>query len=184
MPNTENYDWATPTEGGSTGVWDTILNAAFDDIDEDLFAVDERVTALEGFVLASNLFISGYDGIAPSVSGAAKWDNGVEYASINVLNLPYRIPIRNVRAGMRITGFESDGAVAGSRTATVALYRVHGAGATEVSSGHAIGGSTTGLTHDVLANNQYFLYVIPTGGSLISDTTAINWVKVTVIETP
>jgi hypothetical protein len=184
MPTTANYEWTTPVEGGSTGVWDTILNAAFDDIDEDLFAVDERVDVLETFVLSSGLFISGYDGIPPFISGVAKWDNGVEYANLNVLNSPYRVPLRNLRAGMRITGFESDGAVTGSRTATVALYRVHGAGATEVSSGHAIGGSTTGLTHDVLANNQYFLYVIPAGGSLVSDTTALNWVKVTVIETP
>lgn len=184
MPTTTNYGWAIPTEGGDTGVWDTILNAAFDDIDADLFDVDGRVAVLEDFVLASDLFVSGYDGIIPFISGVGQWDNGVEYGSLNPFNSPYRIPLRNLRPGMRITGFQSNGGVTGTRTATVALYRVHGGGATEVNAGHSIGNTTSGLTHDVLADNQYFLYVIPAGGSTIADTTAINWVKVTVIETP
>ena len=178
MPTTTNYGWTIPTPGGDTGVWDTILNAAFQEIDDEL----TRVEILGGG--GGDIYISGYDGIIPFVSGVGQWDNGVEYGSINTLNLAYRIPIRGLKVGARITEFASSGAVAGTRTATVALYRVHNAGATLVSAGHAIGGSTVGLTHDVLADNQYFLYVIPAGGNLITDTTAINGVNVTVIETP
>lgn len=174
-----------PTEGGDTGVWDTILNAMFQEIDTDVFALDARVDALEGYALASDIFISGFDSIAPVVSGVAAWDSGgVEYANLNPLNLPLRIPLRHLRVGMRITGFQSNGAVAGARSATVALYRLHDAGATLVNAGHALGSSTTGLTHDVLADNQYFLLVTPSGGSAVSDTTAVDWVKVTVIDTP
>jgi hypothetical protein len=185
MPVTTNYGWTMPTEGGDTGVWDTILNALFQDIDDQVFALEGRIEALEGYALASEIFISGFDSIAPVVNGVAAWDSGgVEYANLNPLNLPLRIPLRHLRVGMQITGFQSNGAVAGSRSATVSLYRLHDAGATQVSAGHALGSSTTGLTHDVLADNQYFLLVTPSGGSTVSDTTAVDWVKVTVIETP
>lgn len=172
-----------PTEGGDTGVWDTILNTLFQDIDDQVFANEGRIDDLEALFLAEH-YVHGYDSIVPFVSGVAQWDNAVEYASINVLNLPLRIPLRALRPGMRITAFESSGAVAGSRTATVSLYRLNNAGATLVSAGHALGGTTSGLTHDVLADNQYFLLVTPSGGSLISDTTAVNGVSVTVIATP
>lgn len=40
MPTT-NYGWTTPTVGGSSGAWGTILNTIFDDIDTDLKAVDD-----------------------------------------------------------------------------------------------------------------------------------------------
>jgi hypothetical protein len=45
MPTTENYEWVTPTPGGSDGVWGGILNTAFDSIDSDLKTVEDKADA-------------------------------------------------------------------------------------------------------------------------------------------
>ncbi len=37
MPTTTNYSWTTPTVGGSTGTWGTILNDLFDDMDSQIY---------------------------------------------------------------------------------------------------------------------------------------------------
>lgn len=43
MADTEHFGWTKPTVGGDAGAWGTILNAALDDIDDDLF--DVKATA-------------------------------------------------------------------------------------------------------------------------------------------
>lgn len=42
MPNTPNYTWVMPTDGGSADVWGDILNTLFLDIDTDLKAVSDN----------------------------------------------------------------------------------------------------------------------------------------------
>ena len=36
MPNTTNYTWVMPTDGGSADVWGDILNTLFQDIDDQM----------------------------------------------------------------------------------------------------------------------------------------------------
>jgi hypothetical protein len=38
MPSTANYSWTTPTVGGSTGTWGTILNTLFTAIDSQVYS--------------------------------------------------------------------------------------------------------------------------------------------------
>lgn len=45
MPQTTNFEWTLPTPGGDAGTWDTILNAAFDEIDADLKIVSDVADA-------------------------------------------------------------------------------------------------------------------------------------------
>ena len=42
MADTTNYGWAKPTVGASNNSWGTELNAAFDDVDTDLKAVETK----------------------------------------------------------------------------------------------------------------------------------------------
>lgn len=48
MPNTTNYNWELPTPGGSEGAWGDILNAAFDDIDGEVFAAQNAAAVGSG----------------------------------------------------------------------------------------------------------------------------------------
>lgn len=45
MPTTTNFGWTTPTEDGSPGTWDTILNTAFQAIDTNLQTVKTTADA-------------------------------------------------------------------------------------------------------------------------------------------
>jgi hypothetical protein len=44
---TTNYSFTQPTIGGSNNIWGAQLNAALEEVDGALFAVDGRVDALE-----------------------------------------------------------------------------------------------------------------------------------------
>lgn len=41
MPTTPNYEWEIPVVGGSSGVWGTILNDFFGELDTDLKSVED-----------------------------------------------------------------------------------------------------------------------------------------------
>lgn len=170
-----------PAEGGNSGTWDTVLNTMFEQMDTDVFDIQTRVEALEGGGSGvGDVYASAYRAVPPFINGVAQWDGPVEYASVNVLNLALRIPLGRLAVGSEITGFASSGAVGGVRTATAALYYFDDSGWHEISAGHALGGSTTGLSHVITDDQDYFVQIIPSGGSSISDYTAVNSVTVTV----
>lgn len=45
MPDTTNYEWTIPTPGGNDGTWGGVLNTAFEAIDTDLQAVEDKADA-------------------------------------------------------------------------------------------------------------------------------------------
>lgn len=72
MPDpTTNYGWDVPTIGGSSGAWGTLLNAVFDEIDEDLAAVEDLTKVFIGALGTSgtvtlDLTTNRYFTISPS----------------------------------------------------------------------------------------------------------------------
>lgn len=173
MPATTNYGWTEPTPGGSTDVWGTELNAMHQEIDDTVKSIDDRVVALEAATPGGG----GSDSEQPlllATSGAGRlWtaDIGVMEATASASPGSLIIPLPHLRTGQQITGFSSFG-ISNSSTAVVQLYRMDAAGQVAlISAGHflpagAYGLTTTsGLTHDVLADNAYFLAVTVNSGT-------------------
>jgi hypothetical protein len=179
MPSpTTHFGWTQPTVGGDTGAWGTILNTMHDLIDADI-----RVNAGKP---SEQLLI-------PAVNGHGLQWNSVEASRPSltafIANTPGNlyVPIgERLRVGQRITGFTSKGAITPNAAATVELWYTDSSGDTQVSAGHSLPGSlgettTSGLTHDVVADRAYFIKVDPSGptGSI-----ELVYVKLTVIKTP
>lgn len=190
---TTNYAWGEPTPGGSTGVWALNsaggLNYLHQQIDTELFRVEGLVNASAS--LTEQPLIIPSTAYTPS----GTWTGGIggvlEYGSINTGNYAVLIPLLHLRTGVRITGFTSYGAVGGTRTATVALKMMNTDGsATTISAGHALPlttaaqTTTSGLTHDVVADKAYYIDIKPAGGVLVTDYTALSWVRLITIATP
>ena len=80
MPVTTNFSWTTPIEDASAGIWDTILNTLFDEIDDDLNDVKTVADAAlpkAGGTLTGNVnFVTGTTKISAkgSASGAVTLD--------------------------------------------------------------------------------------------------------------
>lgn len=75
MPQTPNFDWELPDVGGDDDTWATIVNAAFDAIDEDLQAVKDTADAALTSAYAEllgNVTVNG------SVSGTRQLDLSLE----------------------------------------------------------------------------------------------------------
>lgn len=195
MANTVNYGWAKPTVGGDTGAWGTILNAALDDIDTDLDAVSDAAVAAQAEVDALATEVRSQPLIKPvgiSYNWQVAWDGNRHLArfhqGISPL-IPLDIPLPHLRVGQRITGFSSRAYRENAAEATVSLIRESGGSVTVVSSGHTIDGtestrSTTGLTHDVLADNAYCIRITPTVMSDPLDYVFVAWVQAAVTATP
>lgn len=45
MPTTTNFGWTIPTLNGDPGIWDTILNDAFEEVDTDVKAIQTTANA-------------------------------------------------------------------------------------------------------------------------------------------
>lgn len=95
MPDTTNYEWALPTIGADFDTWGNLLNAAFDDIDAQVFtiassiatAVDTKLDkaggtltgALNGTAatfsgnVTASTFIGALTGNASTATTAARW---------------------------------------------------------------------------------------------------------------
>jgi hypothetical protein len=189
MADTTNYGWTKPVEGASTGVWDTILNAALDDIDTDVFGVDGRVADLEASVPVAGAFArpliigasgAGFGWVTLGISGFVSPTDG-STGSLNV-------PLPHLRPGMRITGFESF-ARSTSGTLTCSLRKtVAGEAGAQVSAGHTVTGTssetldgTTGLEEDVTDDTAYYIRFTQSGNGA---EVVVTWVRVTVEATP
>lgn len=183
MPVTTNFSWTIPTEGGDSGTWDTILNTFINLLDDDLQAVAGK--------LNEQLLIPASSGFAPAAQ-SPNWLRGsggyVVHGAASADS--YYIPINDrLRVGQRITAFTSNGGVVGTKTATVSLIHVDalGPGETVISAGHSLptGGiaatTTSGLTHDVLADKAYFIKIVVNADI---NQAQINSVQLTLTKTP
>jgi hypothetical protein len=185
MPVTTNYGWAVPTLGGDTGVWDTILNTAFDDIDADLKTVDDRVAALEAAVASGDFLLAAGQGVEAFISAIGNaplthWSfvgagerNFNPSTSVTAHRLYFRLP--SLPVGGTIDAFRSYGSQS-SQTVDVALVRVAQDGTeTVVNAGHSLPGATaetetSGVAHTILADTDYFIRLLPASPSTGSAT--------------
>jgi hypothetical protein len=182
MPTTTNYGWTTPTIDGSTGTWDTILNALFTEADADLKAVEDKADD----ALAENLSFGIMDAtVAGIVDGTAVRQGpgaGVEVQATGisaVVYFPLAVPV-----GMQFTGFKSRGIAPAGTALSVTLFYVDTAGTVNTVSSHSHSAALatvtkTGLAHTVVADRQYYLRASLT---TTSGTDAnIVWVQPTVV---
>lgn len=180
MANTVNYGWTKPTEGGSTGAWDTILNAAIDEIDAQVKVVENKAdenlafpilpAAMHGFSLG----VPGDDLAQRNLTSVQLNDPG----SVELV-----IPISGLALGMQITGFKSRGQATTGATTTVELRRQDTSGGDALISSHTHTATLatvtkTGLLHSVGADSQYYFLVTLDRGA--SGTPLIQWVQPTV----
>ena len=96
----------------------------------------------------------------------------------------FAIPLPHLRTAQRVTAFTSYGSAAcGDAAATVSLYYIDDtANPIQVGASHNLPASpgavtTSGLTHDVLANKGYCIEVVPTGSA---GTLQLFYVQLTV----
>lgn len=186
MPVTTNYGWITPTLGGDTGVWDTILNTAFDDIDADVKLIDDRVAALEAgiagedtaLVMASEGLVYAYLFTQHTTNRFyMQWDEANDAAGAAVL----RIPLRHLQTGYEVSGYSITTLnllnVAGTtvRARLISVSNENGtttkhAGHTNATTSSAFNKtSTTGISVLVGADEQWFIEVIIEGGTLVNN---------------
>lgn len=163
MADTTNYEWAKPTVGGDTGAWGTILNAAIDAIDLDLFAAEAKADVSLAERMEQPLILT-------QGGSGANWTNGlVASADLTDSVGDFVIPLPHLRSGMQILSFSSMGNAHTGAAATVQLcYRDAAGSDTIVSAGHSLPSSqalttTSGLTHDIDIDRGYFIRVVPSG---------------------
>ncbi len=202
MPITTNYGWLTPVIDGSTGSWDTILNAAFVSADASLRAAENEAEAAQttaNKALTENLafpLLSAYGAQYASFNGAEPVDirrvyntggvGGITLVGSGAQSVNYVIPITGLKPGMRITGFRSYAIEPANTVITINLVYAGENGIDSVISSHSHGLSLeiltkTGLSHDIVANRTYFfgLDIVRITGS--NSQPLISWVQPTVI---
>lgn len=171
MATTTHFGWTKPTVGGDNGAWGGILNTVLDDIDADLDTERDRLTLLDDEVrLAQQRMAwaapSGNAYWVPLFNGGDSLPGITTTVGLNPSLVPLYIPLP-VKEGERITEFKTWGEVQGGDSGDASLVRVDSTGAfTVISAGHAITGglgfdTTSGLTHDVLADNFYAVKINP-----------------------
>lgn len=187
MPTTTNYGWVTPTEGGSTGTWDTILNDAIESIDANLKAVEDKADeALAENVLFPLLAVNARG----LFLGAQADDDSVRgVGGITLLvagSLDYIVPITGLVPGMQITGFKSRGQSSNgtSLNVSVSIQYIDATGASTVVGSHTHSDTLatltkSGLAHTVVADRDYFFTIILHHGGTGSGA-SIVWVQPTV----
>jgi hypothetical protein len=186
MPDpTTNYGWDVPTVGGDVGAWGTILNTVFDDIDTDLKAAEDKADEANTFNLAGTRTIMAADGVGTGATFLDGW-----LTMVGSAGSLWRLPLRDLREGQRITAFATHGLVSSGVSLAVSLCYKDVAGTeTVVSAGHthtetsATTKTTSGLTHDVLADKSYYLKFDPgTLGSL--ENYAVHVAQITLEAAP
>jgi hypothetical protein len=162
-----------PTEGGNTGTWDTILNALFQDVDDQMFLVEAKADVASA---------SGVGDFLLSATGALEgWPAGVPENNwyftgggrANTDSLPndlfFRLP--SLPVGHVIDAIRSYGNITAGPTFTVSLLRLAQDGTiTVVNAGHnlpTVAGETetTGIAHVILAETDYFIRVQRSAGT-------------------
>lgn len=162
MPTTPNYEWVLPTEGGDAGVWDTKLNDAFESVDADMQALDDRLAIMEAAVLTEAVMVLASAGDGLGWTATALGTTGMLHSSgVGALVIP--VPLR---PGQRVNEVHIRGEdPSGTAEASLIYQATDGSTAGvggSVTLPTSIGNvSVTGLTHDVLADKAYFVYVIP-----------------------
>lgn len=170
MPATTNYGWELPTPGGSTDVWGTENNATHQSIDDTVKSIDDRLAAVE--VPGTGTTASEQPLILANTGAGRGWvaDVGVMEATLSASPGSLTIALPHLRTGQQITGFSSFAIANSGAVATVTLFRMDAAGQVaiignwhNIPSGAYTLTTTTGLTHDVLADNAYFIVIGPSG---------------------
>lgn len=190
MPTTTNYGWTDPTPGGSTGTWDDILNALFQEIDDELF----RVEGLIGPGLTAQYNILAITGQAQDWGVAYQVPGQVMVPTpTGIVNaVPLQIALPQLRAGQRIVSFRTTGSadIGGAVAQSRLVYRANATAVRSVvSGGHTLPASiasteTASLTHDVLPDVTYFVEVTPTASNENTALINVAMVSVSVIPTP
>jgi hypothetical protein len=170
MPDTTNFGWTMPTPGGDTGIWDTILNTMFQDIDDDVAALQARSDAQHERMLIPAVSGNGLGWIGSAVNGAMFHDSGA--GSLIV-------PLPHLRPGMRVTGLHVRGVDADTTSVAVLAYQDDAGANTDVGSGvglpAALGNvSETSLTHDIAADRMYYVYITPNPGEALAVWVALD----------
>ena len=199
MADTTNYGWTKPIDGGSSGAWGSLLNAALDDIDASLKTVEDgsdaigdRVTTVEDenanfpIILPMN---PGTDASSPAYTDYTQSDGlGIRDDTGGPLSVIYCIPIEGLRAGMQITGWRSRGQAPSGTTLTVGIEYVRDDSDGTASPGGAVlSHSTTkatltrtGQAHNVIANARYYFLATMTRTNETL-TPRLLWVQPTVV---
>jgi hypothetical protein len=116
--------------------------------------------------------------------GAVADDIGTRSITGIQLNDPgsvgYSVPITGLKVGMRITGFKSRAQAPAGTTVTVELDYNDSAGGNVAVGSHSHGAAMaivtkSGLSHDVVANRQYFFIVLMDRG--VSGVPIAQWVQ-------
>lgn len=185
MPTTTEYAWTLPTEDGSTGSWDTILNEALEAVDGQMKLVEDKADDalsenLAFPVLPANMH-ARFQGV-PSDDVALRTISSLQISDAG--SYDYQIPIHGLAVGMQITGFKSRAQAVSGGSITVALYYYDSAGNTSQLSSHSHSTTLatvtkTGLTETVVADRQYFFYVIVNHGT--SGASLVQYVQPTVV---
>jgi hypothetical protein len=173
MADTTNYGWTKPTEGGSTGVWDTILNEALDDIDAQMKIVADAA-GVAGAAGVGDFLIAGVAGIDAWPDGvpANTWAfsaGGRSTSEALPRDLYFRLP--SLPVGHEIDAIRSYGHATAGPTMTVALIRIAQDGTiTVVNAGHTLPTSaaeteTTGIAHTILAETDYYIRLQRSGST-------------------
>ena len=162
MADTTNYGWTKPTEGGSTGAWDTILNTALDDIDANLKTAEDKAVA----ALLENLTFPILDAAVCGVistdafsSARQGMGGGVELLGASG-SIEVYFPLLGLNSEMNITGFRSRGIAPAGTTLSVSLYSIDEAGSTTTLGTHSHSSALatltkSGMAHSVVAGRQY-----------------------------
>lgn len=182
MANTTNYGWAKPVVGGSTGAWGTLVNAIFDAIDSVLKTVSNAATSAQtnalkaldetiqqpitaGAEVLSNDHHDGgfFFGSAVRFDTATNANQGLNYNG--------DIPLRHLRPGHRLRGFEVRGAQSGAASISAVLRMITKEGVQTnlltMSNLPVNGGDFTGvlastfaaITHDVTPETYYCITI-------------------------
>jgi hypothetical protein len=177
-----------PTEGGSTGSWDTILNALLVELDAQVKTNENKADD----ALAENLSFPLFDAaalgqfsidqttVATSRNGPG---GGVTLVQTSPATQEVLIQIHGLAPGMRITGFKSRGQAPTGTSCSVVLSSVDATGTVTIHSTHSHGSTLqtltkTGLSIDVAADRTYY-FRVPLG-SVSNDGATIYWVQPTV----
>lgn len=105
MPNTTNYSWVMPTDGGSSDAWGSILNTLFSDIDNQMKVVADAANAKlpsAGGTLTGNLSLkSAATAVTTkgSVSGAQSLDCSLGSFFTLTCSGPVALTLDNVPTG-------------------------------------------------------------------------------------